>query len=104
VDVYPGTSKPLDYPRYADRLKDNGTAALADYLTFDDAEAGPPAGLPRKGMSAQEVDSLLGAAVSSSERLEGTLKLVTRSYRSSAGVVTGEFVEGVHIRYTVTSE
>jgi hypothetical protein len=79
-------------------------AALADYLTFDDVEAGPPAGLPRKGMSAQEVDSLHGAAVSSSERMEGTLKLVTRSYRSSAGVVTGEFVEGVLIRYTVTSE
>lgn len=26
VDLYPGTSKPLDYPRHADRLKDYGTA------------------------------------------------------------------------------
>ncbi|MGN6390659.1 MAG: hypothetical protein ACTHM9_00230 [Gemmatimonadales bacterium] len=26
VDVYPGTAKPLDYPRHADRLKDYGTA------------------------------------------------------------------------------
>jgi hypothetical protein len=26
VDIYPGTSQPLDYPRYATRLKDFGTA------------------------------------------------------------------------------
>jgi len=29
VDVYPGTDKPLDYPRYASRLKDYGTAIRA---------------------------------------------------------------------------
>ncbi|MBA3344916.1 MAG: hypothetical protein H0T44_06375 [Gemmatimonadales bacterium] len=26
VDVYPGTPRPLDYPRHADRLKDFGTS------------------------------------------------------------------------------
>ena len=26
VDVFPGTSRPLDYPRYAKRLKEHGTA------------------------------------------------------------------------------
>jgi hypothetical protein len=26
VDIYPGTAKPLDYPKYAKRLKDYGTA------------------------------------------------------------------------------
>ena len=26
VDVYPGTARPLDFPRHADRLKDHGTA------------------------------------------------------------------------------
>jgi hypothetical protein len=29
VDIYPGTPKPLDYPRYAKRLKDHGTAIRA---------------------------------------------------------------------------
>lgn len=29
IDIYPGTDRPLDYPRYADRLKDNGTAIKA---------------------------------------------------------------------------
>jgi hypothetical protein len=26
IDIYPGTDRPLDYPKYADRLKDYGTA------------------------------------------------------------------------------
>jgi hypothetical protein len=55
-------------------------------------------------MSVQEVDSLLGSPVASSERMEGKLKVVTRSYRGPAGRVSGEFVEGILIRYTVTSE
>jgi hypothetical protein len=29
VDIYPGTERPLDYPRYAGRLKDHGTAIEA---------------------------------------------------------------------------
>jgi hypothetical protein len=29
VDIYPSTPKPLDYPRYAKRLKDHGTAIRA---------------------------------------------------------------------------
>jgi hypothetical protein len=29
VDVYPGTARPLDYSRYADRIKDYGTAIRA---------------------------------------------------------------------------
>jgi hypothetical protein len=29
VDVYPGSDRPLDYPKYADRLKDYGTAIRA---------------------------------------------------------------------------
>lgn len=29
IDIYPGTARPLDYPKYADRLKDYGTAIKA---------------------------------------------------------------------------
>ncbi len=36
--------------------------------------------------------------------MEGRLKVVTRSYHGPAGVVTGDFVEGVLVRYAVTSE
>jgi hypothetical protein len=61
-------------------------------------------GLPRKGMLAQEVDAQLGPPATSKERKEGTLRVQTREYSTPEGRVTGEFVEGVLIRYTVTSE
>jgi hypothetical protein len=61
-------------------------------------------GLPRKGMLAQEVDAQLGPPATSKERKEGTLRVQTREYSTPEGRITGEFVEGVLIRYTVTSE
>ena len=92
-------------------------AALAEYVTFEHAEgepllAGMPTtaarapgnGLPRKGMTTGEMESLLGAAVDSNERKEGRLTVTTRSYRSGAGRITAEFVEDVLIRYSLTSE
>jgi hypothetical protein len=52
-------------------------------------------------MTASEVEALLGEPVESSERAEGELRVVTRTYRS--GDVTAEFVEDVLFRYSVTS-
>lgn len=85
-------------------------AALAAYVEFPDsaATAEParpePHGLPAKGMLLADADRLLGTPESTSERLEGKLRVTTRTYASSAGRVVAEFVEGVLIRYTVTSE
>jgi hypothetical protein len=112
--------------RYRDALPasaltpDGLKAALAEYVAFDDdapaqvaglpltnapaAAPTPAAGLPRKGMSVQEVEAVLGAPVDSAERKEGRLTVVTRSYRAPSGRMTAEFVEGVLIRYSITSE
>lgn len=60
--------------------------------------------LPRKGMLLRDVEALLGPAAKASERREGTLKVLTREYAASQGRITTEFVEGVLIRYTVSSE
>jgi hypothetical protein len=97
-------------------------AALAEYVDFGQLRAtadaptdvreqiGPQperprrGGLPRKGMLAQEVDAQLGPPTTSKERKEGTLRVQTREYSTPEGRITGEFVEGVLIRYTVTSE
>jgi len=86
-------------------------AALAAYVDFPDAAAPaatrdpePPAGgLPRKGMLIDDVDRLLGVPGHSKERMEGKLKVTTRLYDARVGRVTAEFVEGVLIRYTITS-
>jgi hypothetical protein len=90
-------------------------AALADYVSFDEqsgdttatAGRGPaprPIGLPRKGMLAREVEEMLGQPLSTSERDEGSLRVVTRTYRApDGGVVTAQFVDDVLFRYSVTS-
>jgi hypothetical protein len=70
-------------------------------------QAPPPAPtsrLPKKGMSLEEADALLGTPKSTSQRSEGKLKVVTRTYAMDGGRVTAEFVEGVLIRYTVSSD
>jgi hypothetical protein len=113
--------------RYRDQLPSSALtpesvmSALAQYVDFGQLPAtaaaptgmdqiGPQAeqprrgGLPRKGMLAQEVDAQLGPATLSKERKEGTLRVQTREYATPDGRVTGEFVEGVLIRYTVTSD
>jgi hypothetical protein len=55
-------------------------------------------------MLLQDVDALLGPAATASERKEGSLRVQTREYSTSDGRVTAEFVEGVLIRYRITSE
>lgn len=91
--------------------------ALAEYVSFEGAladatplqpagpEAPPPptGGLPRKGMLVAEVDRLLGMPQKTSERPEGRLKVTTRVYSTTGGQISAEFVEGVLIRYTATS-
>lgn len=64
----------------------------------------PGSGLPTKGMLQDDVDQMLGTPEKSTERPEGKLKVTTRVYSTKAGRVSAEFVEGVLIRYTVTSQ
>jgi hypothetical protein len=116
--------------RYRDRLPDavlaprGLEAALAEYVTFPSlpldsfasgetgggdmpenvgAASTDRTGLPRKGMTASEVEEQLGEPVQSAERAEGRLRVVTRTYRIGDGQLTAEFVEDVLIRYSVTS-
>ncbi len=114
--------------RYQDEVRSEALtpqsvmAALAQYVDFGQLRANEPAtsepgatspsapSLPRgpgslhKGMLRQEVDALLGPASSSSERKEGSLKVAERVYSTPNGRVTAWFVEGVLIRYTISSE
>ncbi len=94
-------------------------AALADYVDFEEratapagggpAEAAPPAEPQagplalRKGMTVDEADRLLGAPASTRDRKEGTLAVNVRTYDSASGQVRAEFVEGVLVRFTITS-
>jgi hypothetical protein len=83
--------------------------ALAEYVDFSlmsEPGAGRPAGGHgelRKGLTMEEVDGMLGRPDSISRRTEGTLTVSTSIYRTRDRRITAEFVEGVLIRYSITS-
>jgi hypothetical protein len=83
--------------------------ALAEYVDFSRmAEPGAPRpatglGELRKGLTMDEVDAMLGRPDSISRRTEGTLTVSTSTYRTRDRRITAEFVEGVLIRYTISS-
>jgi hypothetical protein len=61
-------------------------------------------GTLHKGLMMQDVDALLGSPAKMTNRKEGTLDVQSREYTTSDGRVTADFVEGVLVRYTMTSE
>jgi hypothetical protein len=86
--------------------------ALAEYVDFTPMRGDPddpptPGGdtieALRKGLTAAEVDDLLGRPVAIADRKEGTLAVSTSIYHSATRKVTAEFVEGVLVRFTITS-
>ena len=82
--------------------------ALGEYVDFSPMSGGPVeaprgSGELRKGLTVEEVDAMLGRPESISTRKEGTLSVSTSSYRTRDRRVTAEFVEGVLIRFTMTS-
>jgi hypothetical protein len=106
--------------RYQDQLPGDALspasvmAALADYVDFGGLRSVPEraaqsastarSGLLRKGMMLQDVNAMVGSPVNTTRRKEGTLNVQTVQYSSADGRITADFVEGVLVRYTITSE
>ena len=82
-------------------------AALGKYVHFgtapDEPEAPPLARGLRKGLSIEEVDDMLGEPVRKDERMEGTLRVSTRTFERGRERVVADFVEGVLVRYELSS-
>jgi hypothetical protein len=55
-------------------------------------------------MTAAELEDLLGQPTQTTERAEGSLRVVTRTYRFGGGRLAAALVEDVLFRYSVTSE
>ncbi len=106
--------------RYQDQIPQDALSpasimqALADYVDFGglrsdgDITVQPAstqrAGLLRKGMMLQDVSAMMGSPVHTADRKEGTLNVRTAQYVTADGRITADFVEGVLVRYTLTSE
>jgi hypothetical protein len=115
--------------RYQDRVPpglgpDGVMRALEQYVEFPFAAAGDrprpvaPGGPPgfvemrrptaapgalHKGMTFAEVQESLGKPVKSSDRMEGTLKVTTAVFSRDDQQIQAEFVEGVLIKYSISS-
>ena len=105
--------------RYQDQLPEDGLrpasvmAALADYVDFGGLGSAlqgagqavsARSGRLRKGMMLQDVNAMVGSPVNTRQRKEGTLNVQTAQYSTADGRITADFVEGVLVRYTITSE
>jgi hypothetical protein len=91
-------------------------AALAEYVDFhaaarsdsaaarSDAAPAGDVGLLRKGMLREDAEREFGRAVESSQRREGGLAITTLVFAIGEQRATADFVEGVLVRYTITSK
>jgi hypothetical protein len=98
--------------RYEDRVPagmrpEDVMAALAEYVDFGGRPAPePPSGnvaMLRKGLTRAETERLFGVPLSSSERREGGLAVVTLVFTAGDQRVTADFIDDVLIRYAVMS-
>ena len=89
---------------YVDFAAVGGAVATATPSSTKASNGGARNGELRKGLSADEVDALLGRPESINQRMEGKLKVSSSTYRKNGQVITAEFVEGVLIRYSISSE
>jgi hypothetical protein len=55
-------------------------------------------------MMLQDVNAMVGNPLNMRQRKEGTLNVQTAQYSTADGRITADFVEGVLVRYTITSE
>jgi hypothetical protein len=94
----------LDFPEPATPAEPIAPQPFGAGTSGTPAGGAPVSGLPAKGMLQDDVDRMLGTPEKSTDRPEGKLKVTTRVYSTKAGRVSAEFVEGVLIRYTVTSQ
>jgi hypothetical protein len=92
--------------------------ALADYVDFPFASdqrmastslvTAPPASAPsivalQKGMTLADVERLLGRADKTTQRSEGSITVVTATFRRGDQIVSADFVEGVLVKYSISS-
>jgi hypothetical protein len=93
----------VEFPFATDRRPASGDRVTAQPV-LTDPEVAPSAAAIRKGMTQAEVERSLGRPEKSTNRMEGTLRVVTATYSRGDQLVTAEFVEGVLIKYSIASK
>ncbi len=99
----------VDFPFAQDRRPFDaaqGRPAAGDRVTAQPAprDPAPGGGAIRKGMTMADVEQALGRPDKESLRNEGSLKVVTATYTRGDQVITVDYVEGVLIKYAISSK
>lgn len=71
---------------------------------FAPSGARPTSGSMRKGLLLEDVEAILGPAVTASETKEGTLTVLKRTYRKDGQKISASFVNGVLIDFSLTPQ
>jgi hypothetical protein len=93
----------IEFPFATDRRPVSRDRVTAQPVLNEPAAA-PAAGAIRKGMTVAEVEQSLGRPDKSTNRMEGTLRVVSATYSRGDQLITAEFVEGVLIKYSIASK
>jgi hypothetical protein len=92
----------VEFPFATDRPQAPSRDTVAAQPDLQRPAPGP--GAIRKGMTMAEVEQELGKPERTSDKSEGTLKVVTATYARDDQRITAEFVEGILIRYSIASK
>ena len=91
----------VDFPSTTDRRPSAGDRVEAHPML---GQPSPGAGAIHKGMTMTEVEQSLGKPDKEVLRNEGSLRVVTATYSRGDQSITAEFVEGVMIKYSISSK
>jgi hypothetical protein len=80
-----------------------GGRALAKATSAPSVGAGAGVAGLRKGLSREDVEELLGAAVRETKKAEGSLTTVRAVFESGDHVVEATFLDGTLVKYTISS-
>lgn len=88
--------------------------ALAEWVDFGDepeapaavsaAPSGSSAHSLHKGLSLEQVERILGPASASTEKREGSLVVLERTYRRGSETIVTRFVDDVLVKYSISSD
>ena len=102
-DIMSALGQYVEFP-FADGPGTARPSALAATGAAPQPAPAPVPGTIRKGMTMQDAESLLGKAERATDRMEGKLKVTTAIFSRDDQRIEAEFVEGVLIRYSISSK
>ena len=94
----------VEFPSATDRRPSASDRVQAPPPQSAFSQPAPSGGAIRKGMTMAEVEQSLGRPDKESQRSEGSLRVVTATYSRGDQLITADFVEGVLIKYSISSK